>query len=219
MSPPSSEALSRTLCASGFEVRAVVPDGDCFYECVHQQLPLSGRPDNLANVKAMRDLVADKCVIERYTKLICSLVLPFTQPQCTRPCWHEICCAKETQFTDRVKRARPFGARRITQELFDLYRMFAEAGVDEFAWMRGRHAPRDLESLRSFARVCGRECGAGGCLWADQHAIETVAQAADVQILIVDEQARELRAAPRALCHARDSLESCPHFRWDWSKL
>ena len=70
-----------------------------------------------------------------------------------------------------------------------LYRMFASAGVDDFAWLRGHHAPTTLDELRAFARIRGRDAGAGHCLWADERAMQLLAAKAGVCLLIVDEQA------------------------------
>ena len=67
--------------------------------------------------------------------------------------------------------------------------MFASAGVDDFAWLRGHHAPTTLDELRAFARIRGRDAGAGHCLWADERAMQLLAAKAGVCLLIVDEQA------------------------------
>ena len=53
--------------------------------------------------------------------------------------------------------------------------MFASAGVDDFAWLRGHHAPTTLDELRAFARIRGRDAGAGHCLWADERAMQLLA--------------------------------------------
>ena len=52
-------AISTTLQAPGrFEPRSVEPSGDCFFECLHLQLPLDGREMSLTDVGAMREAVA-----------------------------------------------------------------------------------------------------------------------------------------------------------------
>ena len=80
-------------------------------------------------------------------------------------------------------------AESINDEIFDLYQMYAAAGVEDFAWMNGHHAPKTLAELREYARKRGGECGAGQCLWADDFAISTIACLANITVLIIDEQA------------------------------
>ena len=84
---------------------------------------------------------------------------------------------------------RNFVADSLTEDLFYLYQMFAAAGVEDFAWLLHHRSPRTLEEWKDAARVSGRHAGAGHCVWADEHAIRTVAAAADVCLLIIDEQA------------------------------
>ena len=90
---------------------------------------------------------------------------------------------------------RDLVAARMTQELFDTYAMFAAAGVEDFAWMHHHRAPRDLDALREYARRSGRDRGAGQCLWADEHALQTISAAAAVTLLIIDEQATSSRGS------------------------
>ena len=125
---------------AAFEMRSVIPSGDCFYDAMHLQLPPDGRPSELADAGSMRDAVAD----------------------------------------------------RIDNEMLALWRMYAEAGVEGYEWLRHHRAPEDLEAVRTFARKRGVNAGAGQCLWADQFALQTISDLAGVQLLIFDEQ-----AAPR----------------------
>ena len=110
---------------------------DCFYDCIHLQLPQEDRLEMLADAGAMRDTVADS----------------------------------------------------ITQELFELMQTFAHAGVEGYEWLVHHRAPADLEEAREFARRRGKESGAGQCLWADEHALQTISALADVTLCIIDEQA------------------------------
>ena len=80
-------------------------------------------------------------------------------------------------------------AECMNDETFDLYQMYAAAGVEDFAWMNGHHAPKTLAELREYARKRGRESGAGQCLWADDFAISRIACLANIVVLIIDEQA------------------------------
>ena len=132
------DALCRLLQAPGrFKLGSVMPSGDCFYDCVHELLPLDDRLPMLADAGAMRDLVAES----------------------------------------------------LTDEIFALYQMYAAAGVEDFAWLNGHHAPQTLEELRAFAKKRGHDCGAGHCLWADDYAINKICELADIVVLIIDEQA------------------------------
>ncbi len=90
---------------------------------------------------------------------------------------------------------RELVANRMTQELFELYSMYAMAGVEDFAWMHHHRAPRDLEGLRAYAKRSGKAEGAGQCLWADEHALQTIASEARVTLLIIDEQATSSRGS------------------------
>lgn len=64
-----SQGLSTALRAPGrFEVRSVPPSGDCFYDALHLQLPLSDRPAALADASTMRDTVANSITGELLDK-------------------------------------------------------------------------------------------------------------------------------------------------------
>ena len=84
---------------------------------------------------------------------------------------------------------REMVADSLTEEIVDLYRMCASAGVEDFAWLNHHRAPMTLDEVRAFARKRGSEEGAGKCLWADEHAMRTVASTADAVLLLIDEQA------------------------------
>ena len=90
---------------------------------------------------------------------------------------------------------RDFVADRMTQELFDLYAMYAMAGVEDFSWMHHHRAPADLAALQEYAKKSGKESGAGQCLWADEHALQTISAEARVTLLIIDEQAISSRGS------------------------
>ena len=68
---------------------------------------------------------------------------------------------------------RDMVARSFTAEIFSLFKTFADAGVEDFAWMNHRHLGiNSLSELKAFASISGKEAGAGRCLWADEHAIQ-----------------------------------------------
>ena len=109
-------------------------------------------------------------------------------------CFYD-CCHLLLPPDDRLPMLADAGAMRdlvadsITDEIFALYQMFAAAGVEDFAFMNGHHAPTSLAELREFARRRGRDSGAGHCLWADDFAINKICELANVAVLIIDEQA------------------------------
>ena len=96
---------------------------------------------------------------------------------------------------DRPASLRDAGSMRdtvadsLSEETFALYKMFASAGVEDFSWLNHHRAPTTLEALKEFARIRGRDAGAGQCLWADESAMQIIIQAADICLLIIDEQA------------------------------
>ena len=113
----------------------------------------------------------------------------------TGDCFYEALDA-QLSASERPEALRDAGAMRdtvadaMTQELYDLYAMYAAAGVEGYEFMSStRRSIADLEALRAFARIRGRCCGAGQCLWADEFALRHVARLADACILIFDEQA------------------------------
>ena len=158
-------ALSHTLQAAPgeFDTRSVPATGDCFFDALDLQLPAEGRANELLSAAHMRELVADSLTEEI------------------------LCATTTTGLSLSLRTERALFVRRGSS----LYQMFASAGVDDFAWLRGHHAPTTLEELRAFARIRGRDAGAGHCLWADERAMALLAAEAGVCLLIVDEQATE----------------------------
>ena len=85
-------------------------------------------------------------------------------------------------------------AAAMDESTLELYRMYAEAGIEGFDWMHvGRRSDSggisSLADLREFASRRGHESGPAQCLWADEFALTTIARLASVAILIFDEQA------------------------------
>ena len=85
---------------------------------------------------------------------------------------------------------REYVADQLTLEQFDLYQMFAAAGVEEYSFMSLKDAPQNLTELKDFARRSGRQYGPGKCLWADEFALRTISDGLDLTVLIVDDQAQ-----------------------------
>jgi uncharacterized protein YecE (DUF72 family) len=84
---------------------------------------------------------------------------------------------------------RRYVSQQLTSEQFELYQMFAAAGVDEYSFMMAKGCPKDLPELQAFANRSGKEYGPGKCLWADEFALRTVSDGLHLTLLIVDDQA------------------------------
>ena len=124
----------------------------------------------------------------------CTVRVEATVPSgdCFYDCMDLLLPAERPPVLATPQAMRDHVASTLNPESLDLYRMYAAAGVEDFAWMNHHRAPRSLEELRGFARRSGKEWGAGQCMWADEHALETVAAVAGVTILIIDDQATSL---------------------------
>ena len=125
----------------------------------------------------------------------CTIRVEATVPSgdCFYDCMDLLLPAERALVLATPQAMRDHVASTLTTESMELYRMYAMAGVEDFAWMNHHHAPTNLDELRDFARRSGKEWGAGQCLWADEHALEVVAARAGVTILIIDEQATSCR--------------------------
>jgi hypothetical protein len=98
--------------------------------------------------------------------------------------------AGRSELTASPRAMRDAVADALNEDTFALYAMCGQAGVEGFEFMTHHHrAPQDLAALKAFARISGRDAGAGRCLWADDFALRTMSVLCDVRILIVDEQA------------------------------
>jgi len=84
---------------------------------------------------------------------------------------------------------RDYVADQLSSEQFDLYKMFASANVEDFAWMSLPNSPQTLDELKHFARISGKDAGAGKCLWADEFALSTISDGLRITLLIIDDQA------------------------------
>lgn len=109
-------------------------------------------------------------------------------------CFYD-CIDMQLSGQDRPEPLADAGAMRdtvassITDEMYELMKVFAQAGVEGYEFLTHHRAPQSLEEFRAFARRRGKDTGAGQCLWADEHAISTVAGLAGIRLLIFDEQA------------------------------
>ena len=88
---------------------------------------------------------------------------------------------------------REYVAEHISQEQFELYQMYAAAGVEEYSYMSTKDAPRNLQELKDFAKRSGKQYGPGKCLWADEFSLRILSDALRLSIFIIDDQARRER--------------------------
>ena len=96
---------------------------------------------------------------------------------------------------------REYVADRYSQEQFDLYKMYAAAGVEEYSHMSTNGAPQNLQELKDFAKRSGKQYGPGQCLWADEFSLRTISNGLHLSILIIDDQAQRERG--RGSCSAK----------------
>jgi len=104
-----------------------------------------------------------------------------------------------------VSTLRELVAARLTYDVVEVYSALALARVRGYDFMRHIEAAlaaetppaaelavpleqRRLAALRSAIRQCGTEVGTGRCIWADEHAIQAVAEHYRVTFLILNEE-------------------------------
>jgi len=81
-------------------------------------------------------------------------------------------------------------SQAVTQDIFETFKQFHEAGLPDFGFMR---RCREKNSLQDLLLVCGKGgAGAGQCIWANEFEIGVLAERLNLAFLILDMQAREL---------------------------
>eukprot|EP00986_Skeletonema_menzelii_P000456 scaffold128_cov140-Skeletonema_menzelii.AAC.32 len=143
-------------------VISVPPSGDCLYDCIH------------ALLKIKNDVSAASNYVPSKSPLIAGLKVKSTDDSST---------------TITPQEMRDHVADQLSSEQFDLYKMFASANVEDYAWMSLPKSPQSLEELKQFARISGKDAGAGKCLWADEFALSTISDGLRITLLIIDDQA------------------------------
>eukprot|EP00984_Skeletonema_dohrnii_P007726 scaffold2834_cov103-Skeletonema_dohrnii-CCMP3373.AAC.2 len=141
-------------------VISVPPSGDCFYDCINALL-------NKSDASVSSYLPSE-------SPLIAGL---------------KVKCNDDDSTTITPEEMREYVADQLSVEQFDLYKMFAAANVEDYAWMSLPNSPQSLEELKQFARITGKDAGAGNCLWADEFALSTISDGLRVTLLIIDDQA------------------------------
>jgi uncharacterized protein YecE (DUF72 family) len=188
MSRPS--ALRETLTLSSpdddeyhsLDVISVPPTGDCFYDCIHELLSRSHRSrteDDDADCDG-RDVVI-KCHDD------VARSSPSSNPN-------------DDAIMPTSRRLREYVASRLTNEQLDMYRIYADAGFDEYDFAIGMTS---LANLKEYATRSGGgghgedDAGPGNCMWADEFALRTVSDWLRLTLLIVDDQATRGRGRGR----------------------
>ncbi|KAL7437549.1 hypothetical protein ACHAXM_005809, partial [Skeletonema potamos] len=154
--------LSRDL---SLRVISVIPSGDCFYDCMHALLN--------ENESLDRDTAGFNSYLSSEAPLIAGLKVK----------------SEDDYSTITPQEMRDYVADQLSSEQFDLYKMFASANVEDFAWMSLPNSPQTLDELKHFARISGKDAGAGKCLWADEFALSTISDGLRITLLIIDDQA------------------------------
>ena len=160
-------ALRKTLqLPDGVPLRiiAVQPSGDCFYDCINLLLNQNEKDESKTN-----------------------FVVP---PEAPLPSGLKIQSSGKDSTIITSQEMRDYVADQLTSEQFDLYKMFADANVEDFAWMSLPKSPKSLDEMKQFARISGKDAGgAGKCLWADEFALRTISDGLRISLLIIDDQA------------------------------
>lgn len=82
---------------------------------------------------------------------------------------------------------RRTAAIAVTEEVFQEYKMYQQAGLEDFEFMSDI---KTLEQLRELILVSGMNVGSKKCVWANEFEISAVCEALDVCCLILDMDAR-----------------------------
>lgn len=88
---------------------------------------------------------------------------------------------------DGILALRHVVSDNLTHEVFRLFKMYCDAGLPDFDYMRHIQTIRRLKELMV---VKGKTAGAGHCIWANEFEMRVVAKALGLSILIIDDQGR-----------------------------
>ena len=78
---------------------------------------------------------------------------------------------------------RRTAAKAVTEEIFQNFQVFKEAGLDDFQFMTNMDS---VEEVRDLIMVSGLKVGSRKCLWANEFEIRAVCKALDICCLILD---------------------------------
>lgn len=152
--------------ALSLKVISVPPSGDCFYDCIHELL------------KQNESLGRSSSYVPSELPLLDGFKTNDARGG-----------SEGASMTITHQEMRDHVAYKLSSEQFDLYKMFASANVEDYSWMTLPDSPRTLEELKQFAKISGKNAGAGKCLWADEFALTTISDALRISFLIIDDQA------------------------------
>lgn len=88
---------------------------------------------------------------------------------------------------DGILALRYVVSNNLTHDTFRDFKMYCDAGLPDFTFMRRIQTTRRLKEM---IVVKGRSAGAGHCIWANEFEMRVVAKALGLSILIMDDQGR-----------------------------
>ena len=83
---------------------------------------------------------------------------------------------------------RRTAAMAVSDETFQTFKMFLEAGLPDFNFMK---RCKRSEDLKNRLLVSGKETSAGMCIWANEFEMEVICSALNIVCLVIDFQARD----------------------------
>ena len=84
---------------------------------------------------------------------------------------------------DGVLALRRTASVAVTEEMFQNFRLYQEAGLEDFQFMDNMNS---VQEVRDLIMVSGLKVGSKKCLWANEFEIRTVCEALDICCLILD---------------------------------
>ena len=183
MSRPS--ALRETLklpSSHSLEIISVEATGDCFYDCIHELLTRHYECKGSTSSSSSSEMLA----------LLPPILHSFnSSSEDTEK--EGVCNVNDPAITvPSSQYMRNFVADQLTTEQFDLYKMYAMAGLDEYNFSTNL---KTLQDLQTFAKKCGKTNGPGKCFWADEFALRTISDGLHLTLLIIDDQAKRSRGS------------------------
>mmetsp|Transcript_27254 Transcript_27254/g.59529 ORF Transcript_27254/g.59529 Transcript_27254/m.59529 type:complete len:338 (-) Transcript_27254:101-1114(-) len=159
-------SLKEVFLSDGVSLKCLKPTGDCFYEAFVEAYSTS-------------QLDIEQVLRARNSGSECEE--PTTSKEDQRG---SVPVAEGISVVATLRKAV---ASCTTSETFEMFQMYWTAGLDDYGFMR---RCRDVESLKSRMCVCGKDSGAGTCIWANEFEISTLSRLLRVAVLVLDMQAK-----------------------------
>ena len=86
-----------------------------------------------------------------------------------------------------VKALRLSVSQAVTQEVFENFKLFNEAGLSDYSFMKRVNS---MSKLKEVLAITGAEAGPKNCIWANDWEINTVTQILGITCLIIDLDSR-----------------------------